>query len=103
MTSRLIAQWSAGRLIQSMWVYRLVELGGEDNEEGVYLLQVELSDGTFIPAIGHFEARRVASGLIEEDRERVRAEIEAYEEEETRREEREHHLLIGEFGERKEA
>ncbi len=95
-TPRLIAQWSAGRLVQSQWTYRLIEVSDE-----VYLLQVQLSDLSFVPAIGHFQARRVAEGLIEEDKMRVRAELDAYDEYGLRQE-REEKVLRGEFGNERE-
>lgn len=95
---RPIHTWTGGRLLQCRWRYRLIELADD-----VYSLEVQLSDDTYVPATGHFEARRVASTLIEEDRAQVRDEIEAYIEDELR-EERKRKLLVGEFGdERKEA
>lgn len=75
MSNRVIHQWTAGSLIQLQWTYRLVEV-----DDNLYLLEVQSGNGSFIPAVGHFEARRVSEGLIEEDRVRCRAETEAHEE-----------------------
>lgn len=79
---RLIATWTAGKLIQLKWSYRLWQL-----DDDAYHLEAKLefqSEEHYAPAYGHHEAHKMAAALIALDRERCAAEELAYLEAERR-------------------
>lgn len=78
---RIIRTWTAGRLLQLQWTYKLIE------DDGTYLLECKLEfqpDHHYAPAYGHLEAHKVSEEIIRQDKEWLDGEEHAYLENEAR-------------------
>jgi hypothetical protein len=79
---RTVAAWTAGRLLQLQWSYRLWE------DDGTYHLEAKLewqTDDHYAPAFGHKEAHKIAEELEARDRAWLEAEEQAHAEDEANR------------------